>query len=364
MANDPSGDDGFLSRWSRRKLQNPTATPAESTDDGTRDTPGAVHNAAGDDAKASDAAADADDGQAAHADEGGGPTAEENAAEAAEPFDDVDFDALDFQSDYTRFMGDNVPDAVRNKALDKLWSSDPILANVDGLTDYSDDFTDAALAVPLGTLKTAYRVGRGFLTDEEVAEWDRLGRPDPDPAAQDSDAVAEAAAGAGHVAAAGIAIAIEPASQPDVAAMFAASDAYHAALYPAESNHPVAPEALAAVGAVMLVARDSDGRALGCGAVLCQPSGDGEIKRMWVQPDARGHGVGRQLLRALIDEAGRRQVRVLRLETGPHQEEALGLYRAFGFEDCSPFPPYRPDQNSVFMERKIEAPDRDTSEQA
>lgn len=361
MANDFSGDDGFLSRWSRRKLQDPTATPAESPDDGTEERTVAAHNAAGDEAGASETTNDADGARDSNADD---PTSEGDTAEAAETFDDVDFDALDFQSDYTRFMGDNVPDAVRNKALDKLWSSDPILANIDGLTDYSDDFTDAALAVPLGTLKTAYRVGQGFLTDEEVAEWDKLGRPDADTAAHDSDAVANAATGAGPVIAAGIAIAIEPATQPDVTAMFAASDAYHAGLYPAESNHPVSPEALTAVGAVMLVARDSDGRALGCGAVLCQPSGDGEIKRMWVQPDARGHGVGRRLLQALIDEAGRRQVRVLRLETGARQEEALGLYRASGFDDCPPFPPYEPDPNSVFMARKIEAPDRDAPERA
>ena len=41
----------------------------------------------------------------------------------------------------------------------------------------SHDYTDAAVAVPAGTLKTAYRIGKGFLTDEEVAVWEKLGHP-------------------------------------------------------------------------------------------------------------------------------------------------------------------------------------------
>ena len=92
-------------------------------------------------------------------------------------FANVDFDALDISSDYTRFMQPGVPDAIRQKALRKLWASDPVLAMPDLLNDYMGDYTDAALAVSPDLLRTAYRVGRGFLDDSEVAAREELGRP-------------------------------------------------------------------------------------------------------------------------------------------------------------------------------------------
>jgi hypothetical protein len=113
-------------------------------------------------------------------------------------FLDVDFDALDINSDYTRFMQAGVPDAIRQKALRKLWACDPVLSMPDGLNDYMGDYTDAAVAAPPGNpLTTAYRIGRGFLDDREVAEWEALGRP----------ATASAAAGDTHTDAATSALA-------------------------------------------------------------------------------------------------------------------------------------------------------------
>src|SRR3546814_2526022 len=53
-------------------------------------------------------------------------------------------------------------------ALQRLWRLDPVFANLDGLLEYGEDYTDAATVVE--NLKTAYRVGRGFMTDEEVAD--------------------------------------------------------------------------------------------------------------------------------------------------------------------------------------------------
>jgi hypothetical protein len=51
-----------------------------------------------------------------------------------------DIDTLDKDSDYTVFMREGVPEALRNRALRKLWLSDPVLANLDGLNDYDEDF--------------------------------------------------------------------------------------------------------------------------------------------------------------------------------------------------------------------------------
>ncbi|MCP5368101.1 MAG: GNAT family N-acetyltransferase [Hyphomicrobiales bacterium] len=147
-------------------------------------------------------------------------------------------------------------------------------------------------------------------------------------------------------------IAAEDPDQPAVRALLAASDAYAAALYPAESNHLVDVAALGAAGARFLVARRG-GQAVGCGAIL--PAGDGsaEIKRMWVEPAARGGGLGRHLLDALEAAARAAGIAVLRLETGVSQPAAIGLYRAAGFVDIPPFGDYRPDPLSLFMEKRL-----------
>ena len=50
---------------------------------------------------------------------------------------------------------------LRKLALRKLWTSNPILANVDGLLDYGEDFTDAAVGA--GVVETTYQVGKGML---------------------------------------------------------------------------------------------------------------------------------------------------------------------------------------------------------
>ncbi len=113
-----------------------------------------------------DSASRQDDGaDDAPAPDAGAP--DDGAESAGDPasLEDVDFDQLDYASDYTRFMAPGVPDAIRRRALSVLWQSDPILANLDGLNDYDEDFTDAALAVK--TLKTAHKVGKGYLADED-----------------------------------------------------------------------------------------------------------------------------------------------------------------------------------------------------
>lgn len=93
-------------------------------------------------------------------------------------FEEIDFEALSYESDYTQFMGEGVPEVIQRKALRKLWASNPILANVDGLNDYDDDFTDAALAV--GVIKTAYKVGSGYLTEDEQVEYGMIEKESSD----------------------------------------------------------------------------------------------------------------------------------------------------------------------------------------
>jgi hypothetical protein len=86
-------------------------------------------------------------------------------------------DTITAATDVRPFLAPGMPDTIKQKALRKIWSTDPILSQIDPLQDYAEDFTDEAVAVPAGMLKTAYRIGRGFLSDDEVAEWERLGNP-------------------------------------------------------------------------------------------------------------------------------------------------------------------------------------------
>lgn len=96
-------------------------------------------------------------------------------AASAEPAEEpVDIEALpdpetmSAESDFSVFMRDGVPEDLRRVALRRLWRLDPVLANVDGLVDYGEDFTDAGTVIE--GMKTAYRVGKGLLTDAEHAD--------------------------------------------------------------------------------------------------------------------------------------------------------------------------------------------------
>ena len=90
--------------------------------------------------------------------------------------------------DVKAFMAKAVPDRIRRRALRRLWTSNPALANLDGLLDYGEDFTDSATVVE--NLQTAYQVGKGMLkhveelarqAEAEVAQVD-TGQDDPETA--------------------------------------------------------------------------------------------------------------------------------------------------------------------------------------
>ena len=59
------------------------------------------------------------------------------------------------------FLRKGVPAELRKQALRKLWRSDPVLANFDGLVEYGEDYTKIGTAKQL--VRTAYQVGRGML---------------------------------------------------------------------------------------------------------------------------------------------------------------------------------------------------------
>lgn len=134
-----------------------------------------------------------------------------------------DPDDLEPGSDFSAFMAKAVPNRIRNRALRRLWLSNPVLANLDGLVDYGDDFTDSATVIE--NVQTAYQVGKGFV--ERIA--DMAEEPDSAPeegAETGADAAPEAAAG--------------DAADPDVAASSGEDDAPEAIAH-AEPMRVVAP---------------------------------------------------------------------------------------------------------------------------
>ena len=142
--------------------------------------------------------------------------------------------------------------------------------------------------------------------------------------------------------------------QPDVIRMIEALDAHAMALYPPDSNHLLDIAALCDDAVTFLVVR-AGADAIGCGALLRDPRGWGELKRMYVRPTERGRGIGKRVLAELEAIARGRDLPLLRLETGIHNIEALALYRRAGFAEREAFGDYAPDPLSVFMEKRIRA---------
>ncbi|MGM0773200.1 DUF3306 domain-containing protein [Marinobacter sp.] len=80
--------------------------------------------------------------------------------EVLEKYNLPDPDAIELGTDIKGFMRKEIPELLRRRALRSLWKSNPVLAVLDGLNDYDEDFTDAAVATE--AVKTLYKVGQGF----------------------------------------------------------------------------------------------------------------------------------------------------------------------------------------------------------
>ncbi len=156
--------EGFLSRWSRRKRQTrrrrggaapvlaePSAPEPEPRDERASPDPVRPQSPTSPPPVAT------------------GPSPESRPAEGAEeaPPDLPPIESLDKDSDFTVFLKDNVPEELRRLALRKLWRTDPVFANLDGLNDYDENFR--VLMRAIGRVATNYKVGRGFL-EEDVGE--------------------------------------------------------------------------------------------------------------------------------------------------------------------------------------------------
>ena len=146
----------------------------------------------------------------------------------------------------------------------------------------------------------------------------------------------------------------EPLDSPVAQQLIAALNAELSARYPeAGANHfRLDPQEVAPGRGAFLVIREGE-RAIGCGAIRRLESGAAEIKRMFVVPDRRGHGVGRQVLEALEEAARGLGANRLVLETGVRQPDAIALYRKCGFTVIPAFGEYIGSELSLCMSKTL-----------
>ncbi len=98
------------------------------------------------------------------------PSSENTRPDGNSPLDPNDLPSLESlkaDSDFTPFLHTDVPSVLKKAALRKLWKSDPVLANVDGLNDYDEDFARMDLGK---VVRTAYQVGKGMIGPKEEPE--------------------------------------------------------------------------------------------------------------------------------------------------------------------------------------------------
>ena len=146
------------------------------------------------------------------------------------------------------------------------------------------------------------------------------------------------------------------AERPDTAdaqMLIAELETHLAPFYPATSRHGYSVEKLIKQGVAFFVVRQA-GVPAGCGGVQFFGTEYGELKRMFVRPQFRRLGLAKLMLEHLEQYTRDHNIKVLRLETGIHQKEAIDLYRRVGYQSVPPFGEYVDDPLSRFFEKKIE----------
>lgn len=136
-------------------------------------------------------------------------------------------------------------------------------------------------------------------------------------------------------------------SDSDLLWLVSELDAFQNELYPAESNHCLDLSKVTDEQLRCITVRDEGDSPAGCGVLLFHENGSAEIKRVYIRPEYRGRKLGEQIVSAIETIASEKNLSLLRLETGIHQQPAIALYRRCGYEICNAFPPYATNPLSV-----------------
>jgi GNAT superfamily N-acetyltransferase len=112
---------------------------------------------------------------------------------------------------------------------------------------------------------------------------------------------------------------------------------------------PTRAEALAPPGGAFLVAY-VDSEPVGCVGMVRLDERTGEVKRMYVSPEARGRGLAKHLLAGAEDAARAAGYSRMRLDTSAAQPEARGLYEAAGYRAI---PAYNDNQYAAHWFEKV-----------
>ncbi|MGD9979349.1 MAG: GNAT family N-acetyltransferase [Hyphomonadaceae bacterium] len=152
-------------------------------------------------------------------------------------------------------------------------------------------------------------------------------------------------------------IATETPLSDDVRALVQALNAFTFERTPAEYRHHMTVEQMAQPDTTLFVARDANGATLGMGALRRHANGVGEVKRMFVRPEARGLGVGRAILARIEELARQESLTRIVLETGSNFDDAKRVYERGGFETCEPVLDYPPSAWTAFYAKSLSAND-------
>ncbi|MFI6644024.1 GNAT family N-acetyltransferase [Streptomyces sp. NPDC050504] len=139
---------------------------------------------------------------------------------------------------------------------------------------------------------------------------------------------------------------------PDAVLLRARQRAEIAEVYGTTESEP-GPPPTAADMVAFFVAYDAEGTAVGCGGLRGLDGATGEVKRMYVAPDARGTGAAARVLGAIEEWARGRGWTRLRLETGDRQPAAVRFYTRSGYVRIPNFGAYEGCADSLCFERLL-----------
>ena len=94
---------------------------------------------------------------------------------------------------------------------------------------------------------------------------------------------------------------------------------------------------------------------MGCGALKFLDKEHGEFKSIRVHDDYRNKGNGIKVIKHLIEEAKKLNIKQISIETGAGKffEPARKLFKKCNFKSCEPFAHYKKDVNSLYLTKLI-----------